>query len=67
MILFRYVIKQLHISFFKFQPVFGWRFITPSATALGSILSHTSYIDLPCRYDERIAGIAIKNLDGKIK
>ena len=59
MILFRYVIKQLHISLFKFQPFLGWRFITSSATALGSILTHTSYIDLPRRYDERIAGLAI--------
>ena len=60
MILFRYVVKQLHIYFLKFQPFFGGRFITSSSTALGSIFSHTSHIDLPRRYDERIAGIAIK-------
>jgi len=60
MILFRYVIKQLHLSFFKFQPSLSWCFLTSSATALGSIFSHTSYIDLPRRYDDRIAGIAIE-------
>ena len=61
MILFRYVIKQLHISLFKFQPLLGWCITTSSATALGSILTHTSYLDLPRRYEKRIAGIAIKN------
>ena len=61
MILFSYVIKQLPISLFKFQPFLGWCSVTSSATALGSILTHASYIDLPGRYDERIAGIAIKN------
>ena len=60
MILFRYVIEQLHISFFKLQPFLGWCFLTSSATALGSIFTHTSYIDLPRRYDECIAGIAIE-------
>ena len=60
MILFRYVIKQLRLSFFKFQPSLSWCSLTSSATALGSIFSHTSYIDLPRRYDERIAGIAIE-------
>ena len=61
MILFRYVIKQLHICLFKFQPFLDWCSTTSSATALGSILTHPLYIDLPRRYDERIAGIAIKN------
>jgi len=61
MILFRYVIKQLHISLFKFQPFHGWCSTSSSATALGSILTHTSYLDSPCPYEERIAGIAIKN------
>ena len=61
MILFRYVIKQLHISLFKFQPFLGWFSNSYSATALGSILTHTSYLDLPRRYEERITGIAIKN------
>ncbi len=60
MILFRYVIKQLHICLFKFRPSLGWCSVTSSATAIGSILRTPQIIDLPRRYDERIAGIAIK-------
>ena len=42
MILFSYVIKQLHISLFKFQSFLGWCFVTPSkTTALGS--THTKH------------------------
>ena len=40
MILFRYGIRHLHISSFKFQPNLGWCFATSSATALGSIFAH---------------------------
>lgn len=60
MILFRYVVKQLHIYFLKFQPFFGGRFITSSSTALGSIFTLSSCIDWPRRYDLFIACIAIK-------